>query len=161
MAALVSGLKLEPDRDVGYREEVQHPALARPEVASGTMHLAQDGTLVRDQVVPERQISEVGENFVTVRDGPDTEPNLYPIPGELRPMLSALRGLLAGDLAVLEATFAADLSTGESGWILTLKPLSDPSLPAIDFAGCGNMLQRMEIDGGDGIRRTLTFSPGE
>ena len=82
---------------IRYREEISHPALDEPEVASGTMYVAADGTLVRDQEVPERQISEVGDTMLATRAAPEAEATLYPILGEVRPMLLALRRMLAGD----------------------------------------------------------------
>lgn len=164
MAQLIAALELHPGRKIGYREEVHHPALAAPEVAAGTVHVARDGDLVRDQVRPERQISEVGATMLSTRPAPDAEATLYPIPAEARPMLLALRRMLAGDAAAVAADFATDLSTGESGWRLALRPLGDAAGPApgtaVVFGGCGGDLLSMQMTGRDGLRRVLAFSPG-
>lgn len=159
VAHLLSALALPRGVPVGYREEVSHPALARPEVSEGTMWIAADGTLVRDQTIPERQISEVGDSMLTTRAGPGAEPVLYPVPAELRPMLAAIRGVLAGDAAAIEAGFAASLSSDEPGWTLVLRPVADAPVAEVDFAGCGSVLRRMEIAGSDNVHRSVTFLP--
>jgi hypothetical protein len=157
---LVAGLALEPGRTVRYREEVQHPALAEPELATGSMFVAGDGDLVREQVTPERQISEVGETMLSTRSAPDAEPTLYPIPDEARPVLLALRRMLAGDAKALAADFETDLAVEEEGWHLALRPRAANDGAAISFGGCGAELRTVEIVQPDGVRRSLTVSPG-
>ncbi len=159
MAQLIAGLALDPGREVAYREEVRHPALAEPEVATGTVHVAGNGALVRDQTTPERQISEIGETMLSTRSAPDAEATLYPIPADARPMLLALRRMLAGDAAAIATEFATELASGEAGWRLTLRPLGEAPGPAVIFGGCGDDLLTMEIVGRDGVRRRLGFSP--
>jgi hypothetical protein len=128
-------------------------------VATGTVFIAPDGALVRDQATPDRQISEVGETMLATRPAPDAAPTLYPIPKDARPMLLALRRLLAGDAAAVAAEFAVDLSAGDAGWQLTLRALDETSRPAVVFGGCGGDLRSMEILGRDGVRRRLAFFP--
>ncbi len=142
-----------------YREEVHHPALAEPEVATGSVSIAATGDLVRHQVTPERQISEVGRTMLSTRPTPDAEPTLYPIPAEARPMLLALRRALAGDADALAADFALDLAMDESGWRLALQPRAGDGGATIVFGGCGENLRTVEIAQPDGVRRSLTFSP--
>jgi hypothetical protein len=127
-------------------------------VATGTVFIASDGALVRDQATPERQISEVGETMLATRPAPGAEPTLYPIPEDARPMLLALRRLLAGDADAVAAEFAVDLSAANSGWQLTLRA-RDETRPAVVFGGCGGDLRSMEVLGRDGVRRRLAFFP--
>jgi hypothetical protein len=152
-------LALPAGQRVRYREEIRHPALDEPEVASGTMYVAADGTLVRDQEVPERQISEVGDTMLATRAAPGAEPTLYPILGEVRPMLMALRRMLAGDGKAIAADFVTDLSADASGWVLTLRPRAEPDGQPLTFAGCGATLRALEIPERDGVARSFTFSP--
>ena len=159
-AQLIAGLALQPGRSVLYREEVQHPALAEPELATGSVRVAENGDLVREQVTPERQISEVGETMLSTRPGPDAEPTLYPIPDEARPMLTALRAALAGDEAAMARDFEIGLGVGEEGWRLTLRPRAAGAGSAIALGGCGRDLLSVEIAQSDGVRRSLAFSPG-
>ena len=139
---------------------MHHPALAEPEVATGSVWIGEDGALVRDQVTPERQISEVGQRMLSTRSAPDAEPTLYPIPREARPMLLALRRMLAGDAAAIAEDFAADVAAGEEGWRLALRPLGGASDPSLVASGCGGDLRAVEMIGRDGVRRRLAFSPG-
>lgn len=123
------------------------------------MYVAADGTLVRDQEVPRRQISEVGDTMLATRAAPESEPTLYPILGEVRPMLLALRRLLAGDGNAIAAGFATELSADATGWVLTLRPRGEAEGPALTFSGCGDSLRGLEIPERDGVVRSITFSP--
>jgi hypothetical protein len=138
---------------------VQHPALAEPEIATGTVSVAENGDLVREQATPERQISEVGETMLSTRPAPDAEPTLYPIPDEARPLLLALRRMLAGEAEALAVEFETELAVGEEGWRLTLRPRAADAGAAIAFGGCGADLRTVEIAQADGIRRSIAFSP--
>ena len=97
--------------------------------------------------------------MLSIRTAPDAEASLYPIPSEARPMLLALRRLLAGDAAAIAADFATDLAAGAAGWRLTMRLRGEAAGPAIVFGGCGGDLLTMEIAGRDGVRRSLAFSP--
>jgi hypothetical protein len=158
-AELIPALAVPAGRRIAYREEVRHPALVEPEVATGTMHVAENGAFVREQTTPERQISEVGDRMLSIRSSPQAEPTLYPIPGEVRPMLLALRRMLAGDGAAILADYTAELSTRAPGWVLSLRPHGAVRDAALTFSGCGDRLQSLEITGGDGVVRSIDFSP--
>ena len=160
-AQLIAELALEPGDKLGYREVVSHPALAEPEVATGTVFVAEDGALVRDQVTPRRQISEIGETMLATRSAPGAGPTLYPIPQEARPLLLALRRLMAGDAAAIATEFATGLAAGEKGWRLDLRPRGEASGPSLVARGCGGDLAAVEITGRDGVRRRLAFSRAE
>ncbi len=158
---MIAALAVPPGERIDYREEVRHPALVEPEIATGTMYVAEDGTLVREQKTPERQISEVGDRMLSTRSSPQAEPTLYPIPGELRPMLLALRRMLAGDAGAIQADFTTELSTGATGWALALRPHGAAEGAALTFTGCGDRLTSLEIAGRDGVVRSIAFSPGQ
>jgi hypothetical protein len=156
---LIARLAVPAGQRIRYREEIGHPALAEPEVASGTMYVAADGTLVRDQEVPSRQISEVGDTMLATRAAPGAEATLYPILGEVRPMLLALRRMLAGNGNAIAAAFATDLAADATGWVLTLRPRGETDGTALSFAGCGDSLRAMQIPERDGVVRSIAFSP--
>lgn len=157
---MISELEVPAGRRVAYREEVRHPALVEPEVATGAMYVSQNGTLVREQATPERQISEVGDRMLSTRASPAAERTLYPIPGEARPMLLALRNMLAGDGAAVLADFTAELTARATGWTLSLRPRGAAEGPVLIFNGCGETLRALEITQGDGVVRSFAFSPG-
>jgi hypothetical protein len=123
------------------------------------MYVAENGTLVRDQATPERQISEVGDRMLAMRATPGAEPTLYPIPEDARPMLQALRRVLAGDGKAIMADFSAELSGRAGGWIVTLRPLDRADGAALTFAGCGDVLQEVKLPERNGTVRSITFAP--
>lgn len=154
----IGGVRANPAGRVGYREEIHHPALAQPEVASGTLSMTADGHLVKDQRRPRREVSEIGESRVSVRQGPDAPENLLPIPSELKPMLDAIRGVVSGDTEVITAAFNMELSATAPLWRVRLVP-SDAGASGIEIvvAGCGARLRGMEVRQPGGIERVITF----
>lgn len=150
-------LAIDPTAVVPYREEVHHPALAVPETASGTMHVATDGRLVKAQDRPRPEISEIGEDFLSLRPGPDAEASLLPIPPEARPVLDALRATLSGDLGTLTARFAPVLLPGGPLWRVSLAVHGAPDALPVVLIGCGGVLRGIEIHEPGGIRRLIAF----
>jgi hypothetical protein len=143
---------------VNYREEVHHPALLRPEIARGVLWVTAEGHLLRDQHIPQREISEIGEAFISVREAPEGPVNLLPIPAEVRPMLDAIRLVVAGDTKAIADEFVLVLLPGGPGWRIKLVS-RDPAAPAMQIVltGCGATLQAFEIEQARGVRRILTF----
>ena len=119
-----------------------------------------DGTLVKDQSWPRREISEVGERFLSVRRGPDAEANVLPIPSAMRPALRVLRLLVASDLRSAGSAFEMGLGTDDAGWEVTLTPtLPEARGIRIMLLGCGNQLRRVKILEAGAIERHYTFDP--
>jgi hypothetical protein len=143
---------------VVYREEVHHPALPLPEVASGVLWVTADGHLLRDQHSPQREISEIGGTFISVRATPEGPVNLLLIPAELRPMLDAIRFVVAGDARATADDFVLNLLTGASGWRVEMIP-KDHEAPEMQIVlvGCGTVLQAIEIEQAHGVRRIITI----
>lgn len=141
-----------------YREEVHHAALPRPEIARGELWVTAGGRLLKDQHMPRREISEVGEAFISVREAPDGPANLLPIPAEFRPMFEAIRLVIAGDAEATADAFALDLLPGGPGWRIGLVS-RDPDAPEMPIAliGCGTVLHAIEIGQAGGVRRIMTF----
>ena len=154
----ISGLEIGPTGKVDYREEVHHPALSSPETARGTLGVTADGHLLKDQHRPRREISEIGDAFISVRQTPDGPVNLLPIPAEFRPMLDAMRLVVTGDAKGVADEFMADLLPDGPGWHIRLLP-TDPAAPEmqIGLIGCGTSLNAIEIEQADGVRRVLTL----
>ena len=108
--------------------------------------------------MPKREISEVGDAFISVGKTPEGPINLLPIPAEFRPMLDAIRLVVIGDTAAISDQFALELLPGGPSWRVGLVP-SDPDAPEMQIAliGCGAALQAIEIEQARGIRRVLTL----
>ncbi len=141
-----------------YREEVHHAALPRPEIARGELWVTAAGRLLKDQHMPRREISEVGEAFISVRATPEGPANLLPIPAEFRPMLDAIRLVIVGDVEATADAFVLDLLPGGPGWRVRLVS-RDPDAPEMQIAliGCGTVLQAIEIEQARGVRRIMTL----
>jgi hypothetical protein len=127
-------------------------------LARGVLSITAAGRLLKDQRLPRREISEIGEAFISVRATPEGPANLLPIPAEFRPMLDAMRLVIAGDAAAIAEAFALELQPGEPGWRVRLVS-RDPRAPEMRIAlvGCGTVLQAIEIEQARGVRRILTL----
>lgn len=144
---------------MAYREQVFHPALPQPEVARGTLWITAKGRLVKDQIIPQREISEIGDRFLSVREAPDGPTNLLPIPATARPMLDAIRLVVAGDAGALANEFTLDLQPGGPGWRIGLASKNaEVSETQITLTGCGDGLQAIEIEQERGVRRIFTLN---
>jgi hypothetical protein len=156
--SVIAGLEIAPNGRINYREEVHHAALPRPEVARGVLGVTTDGHLLKDQHVPKREISEIGDTFISVRKIPEGPANLLPIPAEFAPMLSAMRMVVTGDATGVAAEFSVKLLPDEPGWHIRLVP-NDPAAPKtqIGLVGCGSVLHVIDIEEAGGVRRILTL----
>jgi hypothetical protein len=158
----IESLHFDPARKVGYREEVTHPALSLPEVASGLLGVAPDGRLLKEQHIPFRETSEVGDSFVSIRKPPEAGPNLLPIPDKYRPMLDAMRFVITGNRAAIAEHFDLALQTGASGWVIGLSSRRPGnSAMMVSISGCGAVLQGFEILQADNVRRVITIESAQ
>lgn len=156
--AAVSGLRPAGPERIAYREEIHHPALPAPETAAGILGIAANGKLLRDQTRPRREISEVGDDIITLREAPGGPANIVPIPSEARPMFAAIRHAIASDAAAIARDFSLALEPAPAGWRVRLVP-EDPDARAVEvvLVGCGAVLTGMEIVQPGGLRRVMAF----
>lgn len=153
--AALAAIEPAPTRALRYREEIRHPALPAPVTANGILSVAPDGTLVRDQRWPEREISEIGTRVIRVRPAPGAPANTLPIPEAIRPMLAALRAVAERRLGDLAATYPLTLDTAAGGWVVMLTP--EGGRHRIALAGCGGRLEGLRLLDPDGAERVITF----
>jgi len=157
-AEAIAGLHGDRSGRVAYREEVHHPALAEPETADGYLSVTESGRLVRDQHRPRREISEVGETLLSIRQGPGAPENLMPIPDSARPMFEAIRHAVVGDAAAIARGFELELVATRPLWRVRLRPKDAGARGTeISLIGCGEVLRGMEIVQPNGVRRVLGF----
>ena len=146
---------------IAYAEQIFHPALVEPVTAAGTFHMADDGTLIRAQEYPEREIAEIGRNTIRLRSDPDAEANLVPIPEDIEPMLATVRALVAGEPRSILETYSVELLPHEGGWQVVVD--SDNPMGALTHLaviGCGETLRAVELDLADGGRRRIVLGHG-
>ncbi len=153
MSALASLGGASPGAIV-YREEIHHPALPEPEIATGTMRVDPDGSLVKAQEFPHGEVSAIGESFISVRRPPDAQPNLLPIPDDFVEAVEALKLLLSGEAARLAEIHSPELGTGPEGWQVLIALPGHP----MRVLGCGDTLVGIELREPGGVRRLYTFT---
>jgi len=156
---LIAALSLPAGATVRYTEKIHHPALPRPETTNGTMRVDANGDLVREQSWPERMSFEIGEDFLTERRGADGEPNLVPIPSEMKPFLRAIRDLFGGDVDALRRAFSLEMVESDGRYRVRLSGKPPASDIALILTVCGPRLLAIEITRSDGLRRVLSFEP--
>lgn len=156
-AETLEGLRIDSAATIAYREEVHHPALAEPERARGLMWVTPDGGLIKEQAAPRREISEIGKDFVSVRELSEDAANLLPIPPEARRMLDALRAVMSGRVGSVAAEYAPELTEVRPLWRLRLAVHDDPEYLPVFLIGCGAELRGMEIREPGAVRRLILF----
>lgn len=156
--AVLGGLSERKAGAVGYREEIEHPALLTPTIATGTMTIDGD-LLIKDQRTPHREISEIDQRFVSVRNAPEAEPNLLPLPTEAARFIEALRLLLTGNAQAILDDFSGELVSVDAGWGLRLVP--NGSKRTMDLRGCGGRISGLTLFEADGVVRRLIFTSSE
>ncbi len=125
--------------------------------------MLRDGTLVREQRRPTREVAEIGDRFLSVRRPPEGSRNLLPIPSGMKPVFEALRHAAAGDAEALAEKFSPTLVSEGVPWRVRLVPRAGEAAGAaageageleIVLVGCGASLRGMElIRENGGVRR--------
>jgi hypothetical protein len=139
--------------------------LKKPLRSSGTLEYRADGVMVRNVLVPTREVTEVdGEQVRIIRAGKPTRTLSLQRAPQLRVLLGSFRALLEGRLTPLQQEFVVTLDEHAANWTLTLEP-RDPSLAKhlahIDVHGSGDRpacLEALEPDG-DGALTLFTAAP--
>jgi hypothetical protein len=132
---------------IPYREDTYHAALLTPVITSGTYDLSANGALLRHQVAPRKETTEIGERFITVRR--DGYENTVPIPSRIAPTLDILRSIIRGE-AVSVDSFKPSLTHSNAGWSVTLAEMT--------VQGCGDVLKRFVLTERHGERREIVFT---
>ena len=153
---MLANIEIVSTGKLNYLEEVHHAALPRPEVARGVLEVTPNGRLLKDQRQPKPEISVVGDQFISVSETRDGPTNLLPIPDALRPMLDAIRLVVAGDAEGISEQFGLELLAGGPGWRVGLVPrAAEVPEMRIVLLGCGAVLRAIEIEQARGVRRVM------
>lgn len=125
IARLMQLLSQAPESEVAYTEKKYSSLLAEPVVSSGTLAYRRPDTVEKNIIAPRKERFRIaGEELIMVRNGVE---NRFPLSSQ--PLLSAfaasLRGVLAGDAALLRKHFRLTLEGEEQAWRLELVPLDE------------------------------------
>lgn len=123
IARLMQLLGEAPESEVAYTEKKYSSLLAEPVVSSGTLRFRRPDTVEKNMTAPRTERFRIaGEDLVMVRNGAERR---FPISSQ--PLLAAfaasLRGVLAGDAALLRKHYRMTLEGVEQAWRLELLPV--------------------------------------
>jgi len=142
---------------VAWREEISHPALGAPEIATGIFRSTPGGRLIREQRTPREETASIGERFISRDTGEEVE--LLPITEDLAPFVATLRAMMAGGVGQLSERFTLALSTSSEGWRVALTPPDGEAARALAILGCGERVRGLEIGGPGGEVRRILIGP--
>jgi outer membrane lipoprotein-sorting protein len=158
LVRLMQLLSLAPEAEVRYTEKKYSSLLAEPIVSTGTLSYRRPDTVEKNMTAPRNErFRIVGGDLVVVRNGEERRFAL-----SSQPLLSAfaasLRGVLAGDAALLRSHFRLALEGEEQGWRLELIPLEEEIsryVERITVSGRAGLIEQVEVREASGDRSVL------
>ena len=165
MAALMARLAAVPGRQATFRETRRFAALDQPLESMGRLTYRRPGYVEKETTwpEPERLVMDGDRLVLTAGNEPPRVVDLSSQP-ELRVLVEAIRGPLAGDLAALRRAFSVRAGGTPEAWRLELAPL-DPRagrlLRRVAIAGTGTEVTEVLTSqaNGDEQRMTITATP--
>ena len=126
LQALMAGLAAVPERRATFQETRRFAALDQPLLSTGRLLYRRPGFLSKttDWPQPETLVVDGGRLVLTTGNEAPRVLDLGAVP-ELRTLVDAIRGPLAGDLAALRRAFKVTAAGAADNWMLGLVPL-DP-----------------------------------
>ena len=139
LSALMAGLAAVPERRATFQETRRFAVLDQPLISTGHLLYRRPGYLSKttDWPQPESLVVDGGRLTLTLGNEPPRVLDLGSQP-ELRTLVDAVRGPLAGDLAALRRAFTVTAVGDAGGWTLDLVPLD---------ARAARLLQRAQVSG--------------
>lgn len=137
-----------------YTETRESAFLQVPLVSHGTLHVLQDGSLVKEKHVPRFERITIGRERIDVEsaNGGKRSFALSELPGAAGFAIGLL-ALFAGDLTALHEQFATELDGGPDNWRLLLSPVDERLTVSIQYillTGGVTKIRRIRIVEGDG-----------
>ena len=158
LVRLMHLLSLAPEAEVPYTEKKYSSLLAEPIVSSGTLSYRRPDTVEKSMTAPRNERFRIaGAELIVVRNGAERR---FPLSSQ--PLLSAfaasLRGVLAGDAALLRSHYRLALEGEEQGWRLELIPMEDEIsryVERITVSGRAGRIAQIEVRETSGDRSVL------
>jgi hypothetical protein len=158
LVRLMQLLSLAPEAEVPYTERKYSSLLAEPIVSSGTLSYRRPDTVEKNMATPRSErFRIVGEDLIVVRNGAQQR---FPLSSQ--PLLSAfaasLRGVLAGDAALLRSHYRLALEGEEQDWRLEMIPLEEDIgryVERITVSGRAGRIEQIEVREASGDRSVL------
>ena len=141
VARLMQMLAATPSAEVAFTEKKFSSLLAAPVVSTGKLSFRPPDTVEKTIETPSVDAYRfVGEDLIVTRNGAERRIRLSSQP-MLAALAASLRGILAGNAAVLRNYFRLVLQGDEGSWRLDLIPLDEE---------IGRYVQRMTMSGRGG-----------
>lgn len=163
LPALMAALAAVPERRATFEETRRFAALDQPLNSTGHLLYRRPAYLAKmtDWPQPESLVVDGGRLVLTAGNEPPRVLDLGGLP-ELRTLVDAIRGPLAGDLAALRRAFAVTAGGTVDGWTLDLVPL-DPRaarlLRRAQVAGRASDVTIVRLVQANGDEQQMTIRP--
>ena len=158
LVRLMQLLSLAPEAEAAYTETRYSSLLAEPIVSSGTLSFRRPDAVEKNMTAPRNErFRIVGAELIVARSGSERR-----IPLSSQPLLSAfaasLRGVLAGDAALLRSHYRLALEGDEQAWRLEMIPLDEEIgryVERINVSGRAGVVERIEVREANGDRSVM------
>ncbi len=163
LPALMAGLAAVPERRAAFQETRRFAALDQPLLSTGHLLYRRPGYLSKttDWPQPESLVVDGGRLVLTEGNEAPRVLDLGAVP-ELRTLVDAVRGPLAGDLPALRRAFAVTATGSLDGWTLGLVPL-DPRaarlLRQAEVSGRGAEVTAVRLVQANGDEQRMAIRP--
>lgn len=163
LADLMAMMAAVPERRAVFHEAKRFAALAVPLESSGHLLYRRPGHLekITDAPQAERLIVDGNQVSLTEADGQTHVIDLAAQP-ELRTLVDAMRGPLAGDGAALERGFKVSVTGTRAAWRLDLVPI-DPRaarfVAAVHITGSGSEMRDVLLVQASGDTQDMSIEP--
>lgn len=158
LVRLMQLLSLAPAVEVPYTETKYSSLLAEPIVSSGTLSYRRPDTVEKNMTAPRSERFRIaGEELIVVRNGAERR---FPLSSQplLQAFAASLRGVLAGDAALLGSHYRLALEGEEQGWRLEMIPLEEEisrHVERINVSGRAGRIGEIEVREASGDRSVL------
>lgn len=158
IARLMQLLSAAPEAEVAYSEKKYSSLLSEPVVSSGTLAYRRPDTVEKNVMAPRKErLRIVGEELIVLRNGAEKRIALSSQP-LLAAFAASLRGVLAGDVALLRQHYRLTLEGEELTWRLQMIPLEEEILRYVEritVSGRAGRIEQIEVRESSGDRAVM------
>jgi hypothetical protein len=153
LGEILAGTAVTPPAEVEFREERHNPMFKEPMILAGHLEYIDKGVLRKVIESPfAEDILIDGNKVIVTRDGKTRKLSLNRSRA-LQLILGAIEAVLAGDRAVLEASFQIDATGSGDAWTLVMTPTS---------RSVAKRMNSLEITGDDRAAASIRINlPGD
>ena len=155
---LMQLLSAAREAEVAYTEKKYSSLLSEPVTSSGTLTYRHPDTVEKNVKTPRKErLRIVGEDLIVLRNGAEKRIALSSQP-LLAAFAASLRGVLAGDVALLRQYYRLILEGEETDWRLQMIPLEEEILRYVEritVSGRAGRILQIEVRESSGDRAVM------